>query len=162
MDHTDKTGRAFEIRPYRSDDFSLLVEMYDDFTPKAKFQGMPPLKKQVRDDWIRQLASRGINLLAWHGGKVIGHGVLLHDLEKKDAEYLIFVSQDHRGIGVGKALICTAIDTAKEMCLETVWLTVDAYNFRAARLYKKAGFQCQNSYGAAAERMMLLSLPNHR
>jgi len=154
----DKKGCAFEVKTCAAGDYASLEGMYDRFTPKAKFQGMPPFSKAVRETWLRQLIEKGHNFLAWSCGEVIGHVVILPDFNLRDAEYLIFVSQRHRGLGVGMALTHAALEMARTLDLKRVWLTVDAYNFRAIRLYRKAGFRPCEGYDAATERMMVLDL----
>ena len=154
----DKKGCAFEVRTYSPEAFGSLERMYDRFTPKAKFQGMPPFSKTVRGTWLRQLIENGHNFLAWSGEEVIGHVVILPDFNIRDAEYLIFVSQSHRGLGVGKALTLAALQKARALDLKIVWLTVDAYNFRAIRLYRKVGFRPCEGYDATTERMLALDL----
>ena len=154
----DKKGCVFEVKAFALEDYPDLVRMYEQFTPKAKFQGMPPFSKTVRETWLRQLIEKGHNFLAWSCEEVIGHVVILPDFNIRDAEYLIFVSQRHRGLGVGMALTIAAIEKARALDLKNVWLTVDAYNFRAIRLYRKAGFRPCEAYDAATERMMMLDL----
>jgi GNAT superfamily N-acetyltransferase len=158
MPFIDKKGGAFEVKAYTREDYACLARMYDRFTPKAKFQGMPPFSKEVRALWLKQLIENGHNFLAWSGEAVIGHVVILPDFTLRDAEYLIFVSQNHRGLGVGKALTLVAIEKARALKLKNVWLTVDAYNFRAIRLYQKVGFRSCEGYDATTERMMMLHL----
>ncbi len=154
----DKNGDPFEVKSYQPEDCSFLEEMYDTFTPKARFQGMPPANQDVRHEWIRKLVRNGDNFLAWQEGKVVGHVVILSDFDKGDAEYLIFVSQANRGRGVGKELTRAALQKAKELSLRCVWLTVDSFNFRAIRLYKKAGFHLHEESCSASERVMILEL----
>jgi RimJ/RimL family protein N-acetyltransferase len=150
----NKRSSPFEVRPYGPEDYAYLVEMYDSFSPKAKFQGMPPREESARHEWVKHLIDTGDSFLAWQEGTVIGHVVLLPDFNKGDAEYLIFVSQQSRGRGVGTELTRTAITRAEDLGLKIIWLTVDAYNFRATRLYKKFGFQFSDAYRSASERMM--------
>ncbi len=158
MIQEDKRGRLFEVRRYGAGDYSHLLDMYHSFAPKAKFQGMPPLEKKARQEWLTKLIDSGENFLAWQEDKVVGHVVVLPDFSKGDAEYLIFVGQPHRGQGVGRELTRKAIERAKDLGLKKIWLTVDAYNFRATRLYKKFGFEFREEYRSASERMMLLTL----
>ncbi len=158
----DKKGGAFEVKAYAREDYASLESMYDRFTPKAKFQGMPPFSKEVRQPWLRQLIENGHNFLAWSGDEVIGHVVILPDFDLRDAEYLIFVGQHHRGLGVGKALTMAAIERARTLELKNVWLTVDAYNFRAIRLYRRVGFRSCEGYEATTERMMMLDLEQQK
>ena len=154
MIYRDKNGHYFEVKGYKSADYLSLIEMYDMFSPKARFQGMPPCDKEVCNNWLKGLISAGENYLAWREEAVIGHGVMLPDFEKSDAEYLVFVNQYNRGLGVGSALTRVAIKKAESLGLQNIWLTVNAYNFRATMLYKKCGFTFCDSYRSASERMM--------
>ncbi len=160
MSVENKEGCSFEVRAYEPEDFSYLLSMYDAFSPKAMFQGMPPADKDVRREWILKLVRNGSNFLAWQQGNVIGHVVILPDFDKSDAEYLIFVSQTCRGKGVGKELTRAAIRKAEELGIAIVWLTVDSYNFRAIKLYKKSGFELKQEYSSASERVMVLKMKN--
>lgn len=90
------------IRYFAPDDFLHLKEMYDTFSPKGGFQGMPPRSEEVAEKWLRGLVREGENYLAWQEAKVLGHVVLLPDYQKMDAEYLIFVHQSARSSGIGK------------------------------------------------------------
>lgn len=154
----DKKGIPFEVRSYTPEDHSCLEEMYNNFTPKGEFQGMPPREKKTSDKWIQGLVRAGINFMAWQEGKVIGHVAVLPDFKRGSAEYMIFISQTHRGRGIGKELTRAVIQEAKRLGLKSVWLTVDSYNFRATKLYKKMGFQFRRGYSSASERMMSLKL----
>ena len=158
MIHIDKRGSPFDVRIYSPEDYPRLEEMYDSFTPKAKFQGMPPIDKEACRVWLKNLTNKGENFLAWREGNVIGHVVVLPDFSKNDAEYLIFLGRSDRGCGVGSELTRAVIQRAKELELKTIWLTVDAYNFRATRLYKKFGLQFYAAYRSQSERMMTLEL----
>jgi RimJ/RimL family protein N-acetyltransferase len=154
----DKNGCPFEVRKCETGDSVCLIEMYDHFTPKGAFQGMPPRDKNSSDKWIQDMLKKGINFLAWRSGKVIGHVAIFPDFDRKNAEYLIFVSLAARGSGVGKELTRRILRCAGELGLKTVWLTVDSFNFRATRLYKKIGFKFCETYSSASERMMVLKL----
>ncbi|MBW2008203.1 MAG: hypothetical protein JRJ16_09205 [Deltaproteobacteria bacterium] len=127
-----KSSGSFLVRPYESRDFQALRDMYLSFSPRGMFQGMPPPDDDACLRWIQGLLETGENFLAWREGSVVGHGVILPDLDKKDAEY---------GLG-----------------LESVWLTVGAYNMRAARLYRKFSFRFLEEPGAGSERTMVLTL----
>jgi len=150
----DKRGDTFEVKAFGPQDRSCLAAMYDAFTPKARFQGVPPCEKEACGRWLDGLIERGENFLAWREGRVIGHGVLLPDPAKGDAEYLIFVDRSNRGIGVGTALTKVAIERALALDIRIIWLTVEAYNFRATRLYRKCGFSFCDVPDSSCERTM--------
>lgn len=157
MPFIDKNGSPFEVRAYGAEDYSFLQDMYNAFSPKAKFQGMPPMKGETRLAWIEKLLDSGENLLAWREDKVIGHVVVIPDSGAEDAEFLIFIHQNDRNIGVGTQLARTVLEKAKNMGLKKIWLMVGTYNYAAIRLYKKCGFDFYENPGGP-ERPMILRL----
>jgi RimJ/RimL family protein N-acetyltransferase len=154
MMNSDKYGEPFEVRVFSSKDFSLLEGMYDNFSPKGRFQGLPPIQKTERDMWIVRLIKEGVNYLALREETVIGHAVMLPDLNNSSAECLIFVHQANRGIGIGTILIQAAIMQAEKIPITRLWLIIDAHNIRAMRLYKKCGFCFLDKHPWESERLM--------
>ena len=143
-------------------DADELLQMYAHFSPKGKFQGLPPEDKTGRAKWIQHLMSCASNFLALRKDKVIGHAAMIPDLRVRDSEYLVFVDQHYRGRGVGTELTRAAIDLARELGLELIWLSVDACNFIAIRLYRKFGFDFCDKGQLRTERKMVRSLHHER
>jgi ribosomal protein S18 acetylase RimI-like enzyme len=131
--------------------------MYALFSPKAVFQGMPPAESGTCLRWIQGLLDRGRNFVALRGARVIGHVVILPDMEAGDAEYLIFVAKEDRNRGVGSRLTRTVLEHSEEIGLRKIWLTVSRYNYIAIRLYRRFGFDFIDP-PAEAERAMVLWL----
>ncbi|MEW5908417.1 MAG: GNAT family N-acetyltransferase [Thermodesulfobacteriota bacterium] len=154
----DKKGGCFEIKLFSTEAYPPLRRMYEDFSPKGRYQGMPPVDPNCLEAWLQGLIRKGINLIAWQDNRAVGHAALLPDFIKKDAEYVIFVLQSCRGSGMGNALTEAAVEKARDLRIETIWLSVDAYNFRATRLYKKFGFRFCEEHSMVSERVMLLRL----
>jgi RimJ/RimL family protein N-acetyltransferase len=140
----DKRGTTFRIGGGEENDFISLLEMYRLFSPKPASQGLPPPDPQGCTTWLRSLFETAKNFLAWKEEKVIGHAALIPDAQRRDAEFLIFVDQPFRNRGVGTALTRLAMDWAKTLSLQTVWLTVESYNLRAIGLYRRFGFTFRN------------------
>ncbi|MBW1710512.1 MAG: GNAT family N-acetyltransferase, partial [Deltaproteobacteria bacterium] len=138
------------------DDFQCLLTMYDEFEPKRALQGLPPQNDEARREWVSNLLKNGENFLIWKDDVVVGHSSLLPDLKRKDAEYIIFVSEPFRSRGLGTALTQAAKERAVELGLEVVWLTVESYNLRAIGLYKKFNFKFHGS--GSWERLMIFRL----
>jgi GNAT superfamily N-acetyltransferase len=153
---TDKAGNPFEIGTSRGEDFSSLMEMYLTFSPKPVSQGLPPEDPETCHDWVKMLFNSGINILAWRGGQVIGHVALVPNVEGKSGEFVIFVHQDHRNLGVGTELGRFALEMFRGLGFEIVWLTVRVLNFIAIKLYKHFGFEFCDS--DSYERLMVLEL----
>lgn len=137
----DKLGEAFETGECGHDCLPEVIDMYDAFSPKASTQGLPPADEEARHTWVRGLFQSAQNFAVWKHGKIVGHCVLITDMERLDAEYLIFVLGPQQNRGLGTVLTQMAVQRGIQLGLKTLWLTVEAYNFRAIRMYRNAGFQ---------------------
>jgi len=149
---SDPTARDADV----ADSVRAVVELYDVFGARGQIQGLPPAGCEARQAWVRGLFDAGENFLAWQGGKVVGHCCLIVDPRRQDAEYLIFVHPDFWRQGIGTELTRRSIQQARQLALECVWLTVEALNFRAIRLYRKSGFLFCDT--GERERTMILKL----
>jgi RimJ/RimL family protein N-acetyltransferase len=152
----DKMGCPFEVRCCDIKHLLELNRMYDEFSPKAVSQGLPPALEELRRRWVKQLIDTGENFVAWKEGKAVGHCALIVDRQREDGEYIIFVDQPYRNRGLGTELTDVAVRRARELGLKRLWLTVEAFNFRAIRVYRKVGFQFCDEL--QRERTMVLEL----
>jgi len=162
---TDKSEVSFEIGPCSTEDFSALVEMYIIFSPKPASQGLPPKNPEVCYNWVKQLFDIAMNFLAWRNDKVIGHAALVTDPTGKSGEFIIFVDQNDRNLGVGTELMRLTLEEARKLAFDSIWLTVENSNLIAIKLYRNFGFQFsdedlydQFSIADVYERTMLLKL----
>ncbi|HUU80973.1 MAG TPA: GNAT family N-acetyltransferase [Acidobacteriota bacterium] len=152
----DKKGCSFEVGVCCLEDLQCLLDMYEMFSPRPVSQGLPPASPEALRNWIKGLLEAGENLLAWRDERVVGHAALIPDYVKGDCEFIIFVGPSYRNRGIGAELTRLGIERAKKRSLESVWLTVETYNFRAVKLYKKFRFEfCDRS---ECERIMILKL----
>jgi RimJ/RimL family protein N-acetyltransferase len=138
---TDKSGTPFEIGISCAEDFPSLCEMYRTFSPKPASQGLPPEDPEICQSWVKKLLEFGENLLAWRGDHIIGHAALIPDVKGKSGEFVIFVDQDHRNLGIGTELTRLTLEKSRQLGFDSVWLTVAVTNFIAIKLYKKLGFE---------------------
>lgn len=157
IEKIDKSGRPFTLGVCSMEDYSCLLEMYLHFSHKPASQGLPPEDPDLCRSWLNHLLQIGMNLLAWRGDRVIGHAVLIPDPKGKCAEFVIFVDQDHRNLGVGTELTRLALEKSTQLGYESIWLTVPLSNFIAIKLYKKFGFEYIDS--DPYERVMRIELP---
>jgi ribosomal protein S18 acetylase RimI-like enzyme len=122
-----------------------LVTMYDSFDSADRAQGIPPSNEPAVRDWIdRLLVEDAVNVLAWDGGRVAGHAVLVPDQEES-YELAIFVHQDYQGAGIGTELIRALLGAGQADGIERVWLTVERWNSAAVSLYRGVGFETTNA-----------------
>ena len=154
----DKQNEPFELKKGSEDDAARLVEMYETFQPKGRYQGLPPAKTDACASWLHHIFSIGENFLALRNDRMIGHAALLPDQTIRDGEYLVFVHQLHRRLGIGTQLTRSAMDHARALGLIDIWLTVDADNFIAIRLYRNFGFRFCDKTCFHSERKMMLHL----
>ncbi len=156
----DKSGHPFEIRMGCAGDFPRLLEMYRTFSPRPASQGLPPEDPETCHTWLKTLFEIGENLLAWRGETVIGHAALVPDLKGRSCEFVIFVYQDDRNLGIGTELTLSAFEKATRLGFDSIWLTVSLSNFAAIKLYGKVGFEyCDQD---TTERMMRARLGGTR
>jgi RimJ/RimL family protein N-acetyltransferase len=156
VERMDKMGCPFEVRCCTIEHLPELSDMYDKFSPKAISQGLPPTSPEQCRKWVKRLLETGENFMAWQDGKAVGHCALMVDRQREDGEYIIFVDQPYRNRGLGTELTAIAVQRARELELKRLWLTVEAFNFRAIRVYRKVGFQfCDEG---ERERTMVLGL----
>jgi GNAT superfamily N-acetyltransferase len=137
----DRLGSPFEVGACKLDDLSCLMDMYRVFSPKPASQGLPPPEPETCGKWARSLLEIALNLLAWRENRVIGHAALIKDIEAQSGEFVIFVHQDFRNLGVGTELTRLTVEKAREMGLKSIWLTVAMNNFIAIKLYRSLGFE---------------------
>ncbi|MCY4731367.1 GNAT family N-acetyltransferase [Natronomonas gomsonensis] len=142
---SDRDDRDIEIRRY-DDEFETLVEMYLQFDPEDRAQGIPPTAEKGVRKWLDNLLlDECVNVVAWHGDDAVGHATLVPDTEGA-SELAIFVLREFQEAGIGTQLIECLLGAGRESGIEQVWLTVERWNKAATALYRKVGFEpCDTS-----------------
>ena len=139
----DKEGREIEIRPYDDEDFEAVVEMYVDFDPSDRAQGIPPATESRVRNWFEALLD-GLNVVAWDGDRAVGHATLVPGGDD-DHELAIFVHQEYQRAGIGSRLIRALLGHGRANGVGKVWLTVERWNHAAVALYESVGFETYGS-----------------
>jgi RimJ/RimL family protein N-acetyltransferase len=131
------------IRQSRPGDLDKLVAMYAGFEPKGECQGLPPSTGAQTTEWLRRVEDIGsAQFIVEVGRSFVGHAMLCPGPQKKEAELAVFLIEDFRELGLGKALaLGTLHHGCQQMQLERVWLSVRGSNPRALRLFEDIGFQ---------------------
>ena len=152
----DKSGQPYFIGNGNASDCSLIMDMYRVFSPKPASQGLPPADLETCEKWVKDILDIGANVLARRGETIIGHAALIPDGKGNTGEFIIFVHQAFRNLGVGTELTRWTFERATGLGLQSIWLTVAMNNFIAIRLYRKLGFEyCEMD---ECERTMLIKL----
>ncbi len=142
---TDREGRTVRVEAADEDDREALVDMYVEFAPEDRAQGIPPSRESAIRRWLDDiLAEECLNVLAWHGDDAVGHATLVPD-EHDAYELAIFVLAEYQGASIGTELVETLLGYGAAEGIEHVWLTVERWNDPAVALYKKVGFETTDS-----------------
>ena len=150
-----KKGNSITIIPYEEHYYTLLQHMYDTYSPLGSVQGLPPIDKTKRHQWVQDMISRGTNLLALYGDAVIGQASLF-SMPANWAEYFIFIHQDFQRQGIGTAITLYVKDWAKQENLSCIWVIVDRQNFLAISLCRNVGFRRIGSSGSDWEMILTI------
>jgi RimJ/RimL family protein N-acetyltransferase len=148
-------GHLVAIIPYEERYFTSLIHMYDTYNPLGSVQGLPPLDREKRHQWVQDLIGRGANLLALHEDAVIGQASLF-SMPANWAEYFIFIHQDFQRQGIGTAITFYIIDWATQENLSTIWVTIERRNYMAIALCRSAGFRRIGSGDSELEMILTL------
>lgn len=147
---TDREERDIEIRRYDGD-LEALVDMYLDFDPEDRAQGIPPTQEKGIREWLDALlADDCVNVIAWDGDDPVGHATLVSD-EHGASELAIFVLRAYQEAGIGTQLIEALLGAGRAEGITRVWLTVERWNTAAVALYKKVGFESSDTGGFELE-----------
>ncbi|WP_459193830.1 GNAT family N-acetyltransferase [Halosimplex sp. J119] len=145
LSFTDGDGREIRIEASSVDDFDALVEMYGQFDPADRAQGISPVREEAIREWLDTLLSEeSINVVAVDDGDTVGHAILVPDREEA-YELAVFVLGDYQGAGIGTKLLRGLLGQGCAEGVEQVWLTVERWNDPAIALYEKLGFETSSS-----------------
>ncbi|WP_331235103.1 GNAT family N-acetyltransferase [Natronorarus salvus] len=140
LSFTDGVGREIEIRVYDGSDRASLTEMYAEFDPADRAQGIPPSGEKRVEDWLDVILGEGYDVVALDDDRVVGHATLVPDGDE-GMELAIFVFQTYQGAGVGSRLVRALLGYGASEGVEYVWLTVERWNNPAVSLYESVGFE---------------------
>jgi GNAT superfamily N-acetyltransferase len=133
----DGEGRTITL--CHATELEALVEMYVEFDPSDRAQGIPPLGESTIREWLENVTGAdAVNLVARHDGRVVGHAMLVGT---EEYELAIFVLQAYQNAGIGTELLRTTLGTAADTGIERVWLSVERWNDPAIALYQRVGFE---------------------
>jgi GNAT superfamily N-acetyltransferase len=134
----DDADRIVAFERYRPEHYGGLVDMYDDFPPEQRAQGLPPASESGITEWLAVLLDH-VSVVAVHDGMVVGHAALVPD-DGGDYELGVFVDDDYQNAGIGSALLEAAFEYARTLGITDVWLCVARSNHRARHVYDSLGF----------------------
>ena len=136
----DKEGARWTIRPATDADEPFLAEMYERFGRPHRAQGLPPVSRRRRVDWIRSMLSEGNNVVAERDGELFGHAMYT-PTDADTPELAVFVHPDAQDRGVGTELCRHVIANAAAAGRDGIELHVETGNRPARSVYRTVGFE---------------------
>ncbi len=139
-------GRKVALDWLKKADIPEVVEVLNEVIREDRYLFMNnPITNMERElEWFERATKDGmLYLTARIDGKFVG-GASIHpqtDKHSHIASYGIFISKNHRNLGLGTMLTKEFVEIAKEHGLEILQLSVYATNERAFNVYKKCGFK---------------------
>ncbi|MFO8114241.1 MAG: GNAT family N-acetyltransferase [Halorubrum sp.] len=136
----DKEGARWTIRPSVPEDAAALAEMYEGFGTEHRAQGLPPVTRERRAEWIESMLTEGSNVVAERNGELFGHAMYT-PTDADRPELAVFVHPTMQGRGVGTELCRHVIANAAAAGREGLELHVESGNRVARRVYRAVGFE---------------------
>jgi len=137
--YTLNDGREVHLRSLKPTDKQQLVQLYHSMSDSALRWTKAPTGEQIEQ--IIQYPDYYINLVTEHDDRIIGHGEIKKDSEKRNGELNIHLHQDYHGVGLGTVMMIALMSDANGQNLHKINLQVAAENRKAVRLFRKFGFQ---------------------
>lgn len=143
---TDRLGREIVIRPAEAGDAAGLIRLSNDIRAEEVYYVAEEPRLSVAEyaEYLQALdAGRNLVLTAVDGERVVGTVTAIAGFLRKTrhvAEIGIGIAADHRGAGLGTALIECTVDWCYRQGFVRLELSVFATNERAISLYRGFGF----------------------
>jgi putative acetyltransferase len=135
---------GLSIRATRLEDVDAITALANLPRYRAGTLRLPYQKPELARRWLESLGSEAFNLVAVLDGIIVGNaGLDRYSGRRAHAAGVgMGVHDDHRGKGIGTALLEEITDAADQwLRIERLELTVFADNLQAIRLYERFGFE---------------------
>lgn len=142
----DKAGARWTIRPAVREDAAPLAEMYEGFETADRAQGLPPVTRDRRAEWLESMLREGSNVVAERDGELFGHAMYT-PTDATRPELAVFVHPTTQGRGVGTELCRHVIADAAAGGRDGLELHVESGNRVARRVYRTVGFELAERHG---------------
>ena len=136
----DEVGVRWTVRPADEGDAGALAEMYEGFDTSDRAQGLPPVDRRRRADWIDAMLTAGHAVVAERAGELLGHAMYT-PTDAARPELAVFVHPVARDRGVGTELCRRLIADAAAADREGLELYVSGDNRAARSVYRTVGFR---------------------
>lgn len=139
-------SNAVTIRDAHMDDLTAILDIYNEvILNTTAVYSEQPHTLQMRQDWYRDRVNNNFPVyVAEMDGKVAGFCSFGHfrvwPCYRYTVEISVYVAVSHRGKGIGKILLKSLIDRAKDMNMHAMIAGISADNEISINLHRSFGF----------------------
>lgn len=136
-----------KIRPYQIEDCQDIVDIinYNILHSTALYDYHPRTLAQQETIFLEKIDKGFPVIVALAENKPIGFGYYsefrFREAYKFTVEHSVYVAQDFHGKGIGKLLMQTLIDLAKQQKLHTMIAVIDSENQSSVAFHEQFGFK---------------------
>ena len=160
-----KDNVLISIRPVKPDDAQLLVDFFNNLSPRTIYYRFLTYLKTLPSEWVERFTridyEQDVALLALTKPApeetLLGVCRIMRKPGSTSGEVAVVVSDSWQGKGIGSALLEHSIRIAGELGMRTVWGLVSGDNEGALALAAKFGFHLRPSaepYNKEVERTL--------
>lgn len=138
---------SIELRPYVVTDCVALLEIinYNIINSTALYDYHPRTLAQQEAIFDNKLQKDFPILVAVLENKIVGFGYYsefrFREAYRFTVEHSVYVHPDYQGLKIGKKLLETLIETAKNQKLHTMIAVIDSENQASMKFHEKLGFE---------------------
>ena len=143
---TDRAGRPYTLRPIRPEDAPAMQRAFAAQDPEDRLMRVRAALPKLPDRMARALCtvdeSRDVVLVLVPEAApatLAGGARVMRDRQGTGAEYATTMVSTLKGMGLGRAVLATALGVAAELGITDVWGTVDRRNAGMRALARKLG-----------------------
>lgn len=154
------TSPILKIRAARIVDWEAIAALMSQPGIRSGTLRLPYSTPEQTRKWMEGLSEDDTAVVAERDGRIVGMAGLHRNKGRRRHSAVLGISVDdnHRGEGIGKALLTSLIDAADNwLGISRIELTVFTDNEAAIALYRKIGFEAEGTHRAYALRNGVLA-----
>jgi len=145
-----KDGKRIAVRRVTRRDIDWVVRLWQALADERRYIFTERVTLEQMDRWTKSVGDRGVLwALAEIEGERAGSVSLARHRDSEKTKHIrdlaMGVAREHRGMGVGTALMDYAIRWARQRKLKKIVLSVFSTNRKAIALYEKFGFATEGT-----------------
>lgn len=148
--HRAENGKRIVVRRVTRGDIDGIVRLWNALADEQRYIATDRVTVEQKNRWVKSLHDREVLwVLAELEGELVGSLSLARYRDSERTKHVrslaMGVAREHRGIGIGTALMHHAVRWARQRKVKKIVLSVFSTNRKAIALYKKFGFATEGT-----------------